>query len=224
MEFEFDKEMDSLLRQAAKGEDLFAIENSPTEHIDADEISMFAENALPEKAKPRVMEHLADCDKCRTILSNVIVLNSEDEKTSATIAPAQEVKAETVVASSELTWYQKLFATRNLAFGMGALALIFAVGIGFVVIQNLSNSNSANLAKSPSNSNATIADSASKEEIAKSSNQTPFEDAKVDSSDPNSENNADSKLSETESPSPNDSTVAESKEKAEQPRGRNSRF
>jgi hypothetical protein len=145
MEFEFDKEMDSLMRQAAKGEGLFG-KPTPTEHIDADEISMFAENALPEKARPPVIKHLADCDRCRTILSNLIALNAEAE-TATAVVPVTETKAATVVASTEPTWWQKLFSTRNLAFGMGALAIIFAIGVGFIVVRNISNSGYSEMAK-----------------------------------------------------------------------------
>lgn len=145
MEFEFDNEIDALLRQAAKGENLFAAGNNSGEHIDADEISMFAENALPEAAKPRVINHIADCGRCRTILSNVISLNAEDEKATVSIG---ETKAENVVETNEPNWFQKLFATKNLAFGMGALALIFAVGIGFLVLQYVGNSGQTEVAKS----------------------------------------------------------------------------
>jgi hypothetical protein len=135
MEFEFDKEIDSLLRRTAKSGDIFAPKTVLAEHIDADEISMFAENALPVAVRPRVMKHLANCDRCRTILSNVSVLNSEAEAAKAS-ALSENENAGTVVAAAKVPWYQKLFSTRHLAFGMGALALIFAVGIGFLVVQN----------------------------------------------------------------------------------------
>lgn len=206
MEHEFDKEMDSLLRKTAKGVDVFAAESPLGEHIDADEISMFAENALPEKAKPRVMKHLASCGRCRTILSNVIALNSEAE---AEVASAVSTSNETVVASTKIPWYEKLFATKNLAFGMGALALVFAVGIGFVVVQNITNTRQSEMAKTDSsagnaapetsalsdaseplatdNSNANVSNDENKaedltEEAAQSRSQAPS--AKTDSSPP----------------------------------------
>ena len=65
-----DKEMDGLLRALAKSRPQRA--PSSADHMDADEISVFAENALPEKARARVVSHLADCARCRTILSNVV--------------------------------------------------------------------------------------------------------------------------------------------------------
>ncbi len=173
MDFEFDKEIDSLLRQMAKGESAStAAENV---HIDADEISMFAENALPEKARPRVVKHLADCGRCRTILSNVIVLNSEaEEENAASVSSADEVQAATaVVSAAEIPWYQKIFATKNLAFGMGALALIFAVGIGFLVVQNSQYSGESEMAQADtnvSNANASTMEEAATADVQDSAN------------------------------------------------------
>lgn len=129
MEFEFDKEMDSLLRQAAR--DSGVVSKNFDAHADADEISLFAENALPVKARVRVTEHLADCNRCRKILSNVISLNSETE--------SENVHAKEIVAVSAVpvAWYKKLFAFPQIAFAMGALALVFSGVIAFMVLQNV---------------------------------------------------------------------------------------
>ncbi|REJ77479.1 MAG: hypothetical protein DWQ47_13965 [Acidobacteria bacterium] len=122
-----DIEIDGLLRRLAKQERESA--TSAEGHIDADEISVFAENALPEKAKTRVMSHLADCDRCRTILSNLIVLRREDR--------AEEPETQTGAAASiEVPWYNKLFSIRNVAAAMGVLVL--ALG-GFFVITLISD-------------------------------------------------------------------------------------
>ena len=69
MEFEFDKEIDVLLRQTARSETVFANTDANSNHLDADEISAFAENALPEKARQNYVLHLADCNRCRKNLS-----------------------------------------------------------------------------------------------------------------------------------------------------------
>ncbi len=133
MEFEFDKEMDALLRKAAKGGQAAA--PALDSHLDADEISMFAENAMPDTSKPRVIKHLADCSRCRTILSNVIVLNRE-----AGIEPIAETVAEAAAEPQPKTsWIAALLSTKALAFGFGALALLF---VGFLGIGFLSNLNS----------------------------------------------------------------------------------
>ena len=75
MELEFDKEIDALIR----GRGVSAGDSPPKGHLDADEISAFAENALPERTRTLHMAHIADCDRCRKILSNLIALNAEAE-------------------------------------------------------------------------------------------------------------------------------------------------
>ncbi|MEJ7861920.1 MAG: hypothetical protein WKF90_09830 [Pyrinomonadaceae bacterium] len=136
MTSEFDKEIDALLRQTAKGETASAavnsnstIENPQSFHLDADEISAFAENALPENIKQKYTIHLADCNRCRSTLSNLIALNAE---TKIEILHAEKTEKVRVVTP----WYRKLFASPNLAFTMGALLLAFSGLIAYVVLQN----------------------------------------------------------------------------------------
>jgi hypothetical protein len=128
MELNFDKEIDAILRKARDGEAEF---NSPS-HLDADEISAFAENALPEQRKTLYTVHLADCAKCRKILSNLITLNSESEITHA----AAEEKS---FAAPAIPWYRKLFVFPNLAYSLGALTLVFGSLIVFVALQSGNN-------------------------------------------------------------------------------------
>lgn len=137
MEFEFDKEIDSLLRQAARSETFVSTKFDA--HLDADEISAFAENALPGKARLNAMEHLAECMRCRKILSDVISYNSD--AASEIIHAGGENK--TVVSVPPVPWYRSLFAFPNLAFTMGALALVFSGVIGYVVIQSIGSNNTA---------------------------------------------------------------------------------
>ncbi len=136
MTSEFDKEIDALLRQTAKGETASAavnsnstIENPQSFHLDADEISAFAENALPENIKQKYTIHLADCNRCRSTLSNLIAHNAE---TKIEILHAEKTEKVRVVTP----WYRKLFASPNLAFTMGALLLAFSGLIAYVVLQN----------------------------------------------------------------------------------------
>jgi hypothetical protein len=129
MEFEFDKEIDAILRQARRDE----VVTSQGAHLDADEISAYAENALTEAARMRFTAHLADCARCRKNLSNVITLNSEAETEAASSAistPVREVKT---------PWYRKLFAFPQLAYTMGAMVLLFSGFFGYLILQNLSS-------------------------------------------------------------------------------------
>ena len=145
MEFEFDKEIDFLLRQTAQGESVFAAQNSKSKiqnpksaHLDADEISAFAENALPEKARQSYVLHLADCDRCRKNLSNLIAMNAE--LGSENIHAVKSDFAEIIAAP--VPWYRKFFAVPNLAYGLGALIVMFAGIAFFTVLQNNDSQNS----------------------------------------------------------------------------------
>ncbi len=143
MEFEFDKEMDSLLRQAAQGETAsvnskFKIQNSKLPHLDADEISIFAENALPKKLRENAVAHFADCDRCRRILSDLIAQNLENEIVSAKQAD---------VFAPNIPWYRSLFAFPNLAYTLGALVLVFSGLIAFTVLQSVDNSKNSEVSQ-----------------------------------------------------------------------------
>jgi hypothetical protein len=127
MDFEFDKEIDSLLRRAAKGESVQAFDAHP----EADEISLFAENVLTAKARARTVEHLAECAKCRKILSNLISFNAEAE--SETIHAGE---SSIISVAPVIPWYRRLFAFPQITFAMGALALVFAGVLAFMVLQN----------------------------------------------------------------------------------------
>jgi hypothetical protein len=132
MEFEFDKEIDVLLRQTAQGGDF--VSSKTAAHLDADDVSAFAENALPEKIKRQYTLHLADCDKCRKNLSNLIALTvrAEPETTNA--------KSEIHFAAAPVPWYRRLFAVPNLAYTLGALVLVFSGIAAFTILQSVSDS------------------------------------------------------------------------------------
>jgi hypothetical protein len=97
-------------------------------HMDADELSAYAEGALPERARNRYSMHLADCDMCRRVLTDLV--------TSAGIAPGDvEGAAHTVNAPvrSWRGWLAALFAPRVMRFAAPALALCAFVAIVLVV-------------------------------------------------------------------------------------------
>src|SRR6266436_785321 len=66
MSFE-DTQIDVLLRRHAER----ARSNSAIEHLDADELNAFAEGSLPVAARSRCVSHLADCDDCRRLVSQL---------------------------------------------------------------------------------------------------------------------------------------------------------
>jgi len=147
MDFEFDKEIDALLRQTAQGETAFAaanpkskIQNPKSFHLGADEISAFAENALPEKTRVAYTAHLADCDGCQKILSSVISLNAESESETVHAEEKEIVPVTT-------PWYRKLFVFPNLAYTLGALVLVFSGIAVLTVLQNSNNSRNAEISQ-----------------------------------------------------------------------------
>jgi hypothetical protein len=175
MEFEFDKEIDTLLRQAAQGGDVRA--KSAGTHLDADEINAFAVNLLPENLRLRAVNHFADCSRCRKILSNLSTFNAGQESeivhTEEKITPA----------AIEIPWYKKLFAFPQIAYAMGALALIFGGIIAVIVFKDSAQNYSSDLAQaneqfespnvfsgSAANSNANFSSSAA----ANYSNSAPM--------------------------------------------------
>lgn len=137
----FDKEIDSLLRRAATGE---SVQTFDRQHLDADEISLFAENALLAKARVRATHHLAECAKCRKILSNLISFNAAAE--SETIH-AEESNIVPVVAAPVIPWYRRLFAFPQVTFVMGGLVLVFAGIIAVMVLQNAGDMQNATVAQ-----------------------------------------------------------------------------
>lgn len=139
MEFEFDKEIDALLRKARENEAVFTA-NISEPHLDADALNAFAENALPEKSKKLYTAHLAECDRCRRILSNLISINGEEE-----IVPVKI--AETPTIETAIPWYRKLFFGRNPVYAMGALVAVFGAFMAYIVLQNSSNSLSSEVSQ-----------------------------------------------------------------------------
>jgi hypothetical protein len=144
MELNFDKEMDALLRRAAQ-QDIYAPTVPAASHLDADELSAFAANALPERARERAMTHLADCTNCRTILSNLVFFENEQEE-AATVP----LVAKAAAPASLLDRIKNFFALPMLAYGMGALVLAFSGLFVFVMLNNRNaDTNVAQLEQSP---------------------------------------------------------------------------
>jgi len=155
MELEFDKEIDAILRKNARGP--AAVSSSNSAHLEPDEIAAFAENALPANARSFYIKHLADCDRCRTVLSQTISMIPEAEP----IAASSDVSSETI-GVSEPTWIQKLLAMPSLATVMGALIIAFIGLLGYTVYQSSLGSRSAEVASvrkgETANDNRTFAD------------------------------------------------------------------
>src|SRR5205085_5613751 len=161
MKPEVDQEMDSLLRAHARREasvramTITAQTEAHTTtgvHLDADELSAYAENALPAMVRTRYSQHLADCDSCR---EQVVVLAR-----AAGVADQLEQRA---ARANEITpsvsWRERLaalFTSGTWRYAMPVIALLFVSSIVlWVMTGTRSKHESANQIASASRTNET---------------------------------------------------------------------
>src|SRR5258706_7317771 len=115
-----DAQIDVLLRRHAGQSQ----SKAATEHLDADELTAFAEGSLPPAARARYVSHLVDCDNCRQIVSQLA------------ISSGALVKAETKTAAEahRSSWGKRLFGFFSpLRYAAFAMVLIAAAGVIFLV-------------------------------------------------------------------------------------------
>ena len=125
-----DAQIDVLLRRYAT----HAQSNSATEHLDADELNAFAEGTLPEAARARYVSHLADCDNCRQIVSQLAI--------SGGAVVAAEASAARDAAG--YSWWKRLFgffSPMTLRYAAFAMVLIIAAGVIFLMTRRPGESN-----------------------------------------------------------------------------------
>ena len=114
-----DAEIDLLLRRHGKVTD--GVKNH--EHLDADELNAFAEGALPAAARSRYVSHLADCNDCRRVVSQLAAASGVSEPARV---PASE--------STRESWWKRIGAVLSpsaLRYAAFAAVLLAVVGIGF---------------------------------------------------------------------------------------------
>ena len=124
MKQETNNEMDLLLRRLGRQQDIFAPDAG--DHLDADELTAYAENVLPVKTRARYTEHLAECSRCREL---VVRLSA-----SAGVVIAEQ----TDKVSVPLGWRKflaGLFSPMVLRYAVPALGLIVVAAIGLVVLR-----------------------------------------------------------------------------------------
>lgn len=129
MRQETNNEMDLLLRRLGRQQDTAA----SSDHLDADELSSFAENVLPPAARARYTEHLAECARCRDL---VVQLSS-----SAGVVVAQE-SAKVAEPSALRKFLASFFSPMVLRYAVPALGLVIVAAIGFMVSREPAATNS----------------------------------------------------------------------------------
>jgi putative zinc finger protein len=120
---ETNNEIDLLLRRLSRRQGAAAPDS---DHLDADELSSYAENALPAASRARYTEHLAECSRCREL---VVQLSS-----AAGVVVAEEPSR--VAASSGLTKFlASLFSPMVLRYAVPALGLMVVAVIGLTIFR-----------------------------------------------------------------------------------------
>src|SRR5678816_4387475 len=122
MKQETNNEMDLLLRRLGRRD-----EPAADDHLDADELNAYAENALPARARARYTMHLAECSRCRTL---VVQLSSSANVVASTDSAAVKEP------SGFRKFLASLFTPMVLRYAAPALGLIVVATIGFVVLRS----------------------------------------------------------------------------------------
>jgi len=135
MKQETNNEMDLLLRRLARRDDA-SVSDAGGDHLDVDELSAYAENALPDAARARYMVHLADCSRCRGL---VVQLGS-----AAGVVTTTE-SAKVVEPSGLKKFLASLFTPMVLRYAAPALGLIVVAAIGFIALRQQSPQSVARL-------------------------------------------------------------------------------
>jgi hypothetical protein len=126
---ETNNEIDLLLRRLSRGQHATAPDgdlHDHRNHLDADELNSYAENALPSAARARYTEHLAECSRCREL---VVQLSS-----AAGVVLAEE-PSRVSVPSGLRKFLVSLFSPMVLRYAVPALGLIVVAVIGLTVFR-----------------------------------------------------------------------------------------
>lgn len=124
-------EIDLLMRALASGRQKGRLpsadgERVPSDHLDADELNAFAEGQLPQLARARYTEHLADCDSCRGILVKLTPAAGLLVST-----PVSEIQPSTSLWSRILVF----LSPQVLRYAVPALALAAVIGVSLFALR-----------------------------------------------------------------------------------------
>jgi hypothetical protein len=133
MRQETNNEIDLLLRRMSRQDGGSARDREATEkHLDVDELSSYAQNALPAAARARYTQHLAECSTCRKLITELSL------SLGATAAAA--VPVEPVATPSALKKFlASLFSPMVMRYAIPALGLIIVAAIGLAIFRQKGN-------------------------------------------------------------------------------------
>lgn len=129
--------MDSLLRShlgAGGGDFGDGVEFNEAEHLDADELAAFVENATPAPARSFYVSHLADCESCRRQVANLTRASGigyELEKRSAAAQAENGARAKTLIER-----LAAFFSPRVFRYAAPALAIALIGTVTFIILRS----------------------------------------------------------------------------------------
>lgn len=97
-----------------------------SDHLDADELSSFAEGVVPAPAKTRYVAHLADCESCRGFVVNL-------RQASGAAAVSETLEQQT--GASFWQRVASLFSPPALRYAVPALALTAVIAVSFFALR-----------------------------------------------------------------------------------------
>ena len=119
-----DPQMDVLLRRFTGG-----LSGEPAnDHLDADEMSAFAEGALPPAARAQYVSHLADCDRCRKQVSSLAIATGAVARTEQSVAEKIERRRFWQILAG-------FFAVPVLRYAAFGAVLLIVAGVGFIALR-----------------------------------------------------------------------------------------
>ena len=127
MKEEINNEMDALLRRLSRRDGTAGLDGSNSslsDHLDADELNAYSENTLPSKTRLRYTEHLADCARCRSLVTQLT-------QSAGLELPGTEKPQSSWLAS----FLGKLVTPFTLRYALPVLAAIGIVAIGLIVLR-----------------------------------------------------------------------------------------
>lgn len=117
--------MDVLLRRFTG-----ALSGEPAnDHLDADEMSAFAEGVLPPAARAQYVSHLADCDRCRKQVSSLAIA-------AGAVARAEQSVAEKIERRRFWQILAGFFAVPVLRYAAFGAVLLIVAGVGFIALRS----------------------------------------------------------------------------------------
>src|SRR5712691_1363613 len=119
-----DSQIDVLLKRYGHE----ARSGAPAEHLDADELNAFVERSAPAAARSRYVSHLAECDDCRKLATQLSIAAGA----SASVG-AGAIETASGSLRQKLTSF---FAPPMLRYAAFAAVLVVAVGVTFLALRN----------------------------------------------------------------------------------------